>query len=511
MDRKNTESLYTVNQLQYNGLEIHIYADSFKRADEWFAKCLRTGDVNFKQMEFDAEDNVRIDRIVDIKSEKPIYAIQGEEDPIRDKLTKGYDYESGCYVFSLVDVRTKTKQIQADTPDNALEIAGKTVFNAENSTEQGQNRQVYACSETDRVIVDGTVIKYCSEEKLTEKLRQEFPQGLTITLENESVQNLKHYKQVCEEGEWVAMRGIVNPDGMMAAAYGNLKAKLILKPEDYDMIYACENTYYSAELSDMGWDSGANATSILLASENSMRDIRIEVGVMGALDHLYIEGMPYQTVMELADKNKVDNDVDLIHCCNEEFLSTQELWKREMALKETKGTVNEFYVKKVAPAWKELLGMFHETQEQAAKENGYVTAAGWKREVRWTKNPSPEMADRLRRTAERWKDLYTPYEKEFNKMTRQMERLKVSEQRAFINQFNKMVSDVKVVQRGGDTFVRCRIGGVQQMAKPISKEVRDGIMDSKDPIKSKCEVAERIFAEEVVARLRMAKDRGMKI
>lgn len=511
MDRKNTESLYTVNQLQYNGLEIHIYADSFKRADEWFAKCLRTGDVNFKQMEFDAEDNVRIDRIVDIKSEKPIYAIQGEADPIRDKLTKGYDYESGCYVFSLVDVRTRTKQIQADTPGNALEIAEKTVFNAENSTEQGQNRQVYACSETDRVIVDGTVIKYCPEEKLTERLRQEFPQGLTITLENESVQNLKHYKQVAEEGEWVSMRGIVNPDGMMAAAYGNLKAKLILKPEDYDMIYACENTYYSAELSDMGWDSGANATSILLASENSMRDIRIEVGVMRALDHLYIEGMPYHAVMELADKYKVDNDVDLIHCCNEEFLSTQELWKRQMAMGAIREDVDRYFMDKVQPVITEARKMHRRTQEMAAHETGFINVAEWNAASEMKRNVGPEDIDRLERCSLRWMELYKPYDEKIKKAFKDFGMNNVALQKKYIQQFNKMISDVKVVQRGGDTFVRCRIGGVQQIAKPISKELRDGIMDSEDLIKSKCEVAERIFAEEVVARLRMAKDRGMKI
>ena len=127
------------------------------------------------------------------------------------------------------------------------------------------------------------------------------------------------------------------------------------------------------------------------------------------------------------------------------------------------------------------------------------------------RNVGPEDIDRLERCSLRWMELYKPYDEKIKKAFKDFGMNNVALQKKYIQQFNKMISDVKVVQRGGETFVRCRIGGVQQIAKPISKEVRDGIMDSEDLIKSKCEVAERIFAEEVVARLRMAKDRGMKI
>lgn len=513
VQQKQENPLHTVRQGRYQGQDIYVYANSFNAADAWFAKCLRTGNTDFKNMENEIKDEntVYVDKIVDIQSDEPIlYA--GDKEPLADKLTKGYDFESGCYVFSVVDTYTREANVEAATAEEAIEKAeeGKVNFPNEWTVE----RNIYACSENDRIVIEGKVVRYCSENELEDRIRQEFPDGLVVTLENESLSHLLECRQVEEDGEWMALNGMLSDKGIMAGAYGNLEARLILKPDDYDMLDACEDTYYSGVLSDMGWDAEANSTSMLLATEESMHNVRVQVGVSeAALNCLLIEGRPYREVMELVDRYHIKDEKVLVHHLHTDFLDQQPEWKRKMAEQETKGAVNEFYVNKVAPAWNNLKRMFHETQEQAAQENGYASAAEWNRDVQWTRNPSPELADRLRKTSERWKELYTPFENEFNKVGEQMEQLKASEQRAFINRFNrqaeKVISQVNVIQRGPGYFaVRCKIDGVQQMGKNLSQEHVRTVMDAPD--KNMKEMAACYYKDEIIASMQQSRQQGLK-
>lgn len=515
-EQQNPETmLHTVKQVEYVGHEFHIYAGSFKEADEWFAKNLRTGNGDFKDMEHEIQsDNaVYLNKVVDIKSEKPLVYV-GEKSPLADKVMQGYDFESGCYVFSKIDTYTSQLEVGADTPEEAI----KKVMDGEVKLKEGAvisiNCEVFACCEDERVIVDGSVVKYHDEDELTKRLQQEFPDGLTVTLENESLRNLLDYRQVDEDGEWIELNGMVSDKGMMPAAYGNLEAKLKLKPEDYGLIYACEKTYWSNELSEIGWDAEVNSTSMLLAFEDSMKDIRVQAGVSEEiLKHLMIEDRPYKEVMELVDRYGIKDEDVLVHYFNTEFLNKQPEWKIKLAEQETKEVVNKFFVNKAQPAFTELKKMFKETQEQAAKENGYASAADWNKDIGWFKNPSPQMTERMQKTSERWRELYIPYEKKCNEVFDQLERLKANEQREYIKRFDRRasqaVSNVKIIQRGvGDLAIRCMIDGQQQMGRTLNKEHVRTIMDA--PSRNMKEMAVQYFKDEIAASMQQSRQQGLK-
>lgn len=513
-EQQNPEAmLHTVRQVEYKGHDVYVYANSFNEADEWVTQCMRAGNGDFKNMEHEILDDnaVYVSKMVDIKSEKSII-FAGDRDPLTDMLTKGYEPESGCYVYSVVDKYIREAGVKAASPEEAVQKAleGKVDFPKEWTVVKG----VYACSENDRVIVDGNIVKYYNEDELTKRLQQEFPDGLTVTLENESLRNLLDYRQIEEDGEWMELNGMVSDNGMMPGANGNLHAKLILKPEDYGLIYACEKTYWSNKLSEIGWDAEVNITSMLLAIESSMKDIRVQAGVSeDMLKYLMIEDRPYKEVMELVDRYGIKDEDILIHHLNAEFLNKQPEWKIKLAEHETKEAVNKFFVNKAQPAFAELKKMFKETQEQAAKENGYASAADWNTDIGWFKNPSPLMAERMQKTSERWRELYIPYERKCNEAFDHLERLKANEQRAYIEKFDKRasqaISNVKIIQRGvGDLAIRCMIDGQQQMGRTLNKEHVRTIMDA--PGRNMKEMAALYFKDEIAASIRQSQQQGLK-
>jgi len=511
--QNQTTTLYPVKQTRYEGKEIHVYAQNFPIADKWFADNVMQGKVDFNHLEFDLENEnaTFIEKVMDIKSVTPQFSV-GEKASLYDKLTKGYDPSTGCYVFSMVNEFTRKVDVEAATPEEALQKVRDGMVNLPD--EETTARSVYACSEDERCIVDGVVVKYCNEEELTERLRQEFPDGLTVTLESESLKNLLDYRSIDEDGEWVTLSGTTAKDGIMAGAYGNLAAKLELKPEDYSLVFACDKTYWAEELSEMGWDSDANATSMLLAQEEDMKDIRVQAGVSEELlKHLMIDGRPYSEVMDMVQKYHIQEEKDLVHLFNTEFLERQPDWKKLLAEEQTKEVINKFWVSKTAPAWFELKKMFTETQNQAAQENGYKDANEWQRDVKWSKNPSPVLTEKMRSTEERWRELYTPYEKKYDKVYKEMTQLKASEQRAFIERFDRRalqaVSNVKVIQRGaGELAIRCMVDGVQQMGRTLNKEHSRIILEA--PSKNMREMAACYFKDEIVDSMQQARQQGMK-
>ena len=90
-------TLYPVKQTRYEGKEIHVYAQNFSIADNWFADNVMQGKVDFNHLEFDLENEnaTFIEKVMDIESDTPLISV-GEKTPLYDKLTKGYDPSTGC-------------------------------------------------------------------------------------------------------------------------------------------------------------------------------------------------------------------------------------------------------------------------------------------------------------------------------------------------------------------------------------------------------------------------------
>ena len=94
-----------------------------------------------------------------------------------------------------------------------------------------------------------------------------------------------------------------------------------------------------------------------------------------------------------------------------------------------------------------------------------------------------------------------------------MTQLKASEQRAFIERFDRRalqaVSNVKVIQRGaGELAIRCMVDGVQQMGRTLNKEHSRIILGA--PSKNMREMATCYFKDEIVDSMQQARQQGMK-
>lgn len=162
-------------------------------------------------------------------------------------------------------------------------------------------------------------IPYVSEEELGDMLRKEFPEGFTVSVRDESVENLLEYQNLktMDYGDF-NWTGYIGENISMLKVYGDLPAELRLKPEDYGLVYADEDTYWDNDLSDADWDTGANATSCLVyeARRNkggSLREARVSIPeTERLLDRLFILGRSYYEVVDFIKKHDITRDSQLL-------------------------------------------------------------------------------------------------------------------------------------------------------------------------------------------------------
>lgn len=508
--------LFKVTQFEYAGRQYHVSADSYDRAREWFDAAMQRCGGDLTRMESDLSDDkpVYVTRVDDVRSDTPVWAV-GDADPLGDTLTLGYDYGEETYVFTDVDVTRTDYIVGACSPEQALERAQAGAGVSVSMQDTYHTR--YSCSEDERIIVDGNVIRYHREEDLTAELLRQYPDGMTVILEDESLQNLLDYRHADYEDEWRCVRGMVDAVGSrMAGAHGTLEARLDLRPVDYGLLSACDSTYYSSELSDLGWDAGDNATSVMLSTETSLKDARIEAGICRALlDRMVIEGRPYREVMDLVDRHNIKDDTALRHYFDARFLKEQPQWKLKMASDATADEVNRHFLLQTAPVYHQEQHMWQQLREQAAKDYGFEDAAAWERAMQQHRDPSSEMADRLRQTAERFAGLFLPYQQASGVAFEELHRFKDQVRSGYIRRFDRQaemsVSDIRGVQRGNGNFaIRCKIDGVQQPARDLSRDDAQSLLRAENKAAAIREIAQRYFRVDILDAMRQTQQKGMK-
>lgn len=518
-DNFSPERQYTVRRLEYSGRQYYVSADSYRQAREWFDTTRRSAGGDFSGVESDLTDRhpVFISRVEDIRSDAPLWAV-GDADPLQDMLTQGFDYDENAYVFSVVDVTSTAYAVSAASPEQAVETA--MTGTGISVSEQKTLHPVYSCSEVDRVVIEGDLVRYHSEDDLTAELLRRYPDGLSVTLEDESLRNLLDYRHADEHGQWQSVRGMLDAgDSRMAGAHGTLDAHLQLRPEDYGLLSACEDTYYSSELSDLGWDAEANATSIMFATEtsNGFKDARIEACICPLLlDRMLIQGRAYRDIMRLVDERGITDERALHYALHTEFLDRQPAWKVQMATSAVSDEVNRYFMNHVKPEYVEHRQQYHRAEELAATENGYADAAAWQRDVGWTRDPSPELADRLRRTVERFTVLYLPARQKLDAALERFDWFRTSCMKSFIERFDRQVShsltDARALRQGTDRYiVRCKLDGVQQAGRVLSEDDVRQILDAGDhQAWAVHDVACRHFRSDIMDLMMQAQSRGMK-
>ena len=371
----------------------------------------------------------------------------------------------------------------------------------------------------DKVNIDGKTFALKSHDDLTVALEKQYPQGLTVILENESLANLDRYVWRKVE-DWEVLKGLVEDgDARMAKAHGSLEAKLVLPPTQYGLLEACEDTYYMYELANAGVESEYNATTVMLGSQNSLQGARVQVEISKdmipqVLPYLYIEDIPFSEVMDMVDEYDIKEEAELMRGLDYRNFASMPAWKQDMVKWWTKDYLLEYYDNNVKPAWREARTMVNVTLDQAAKEHGYASGADYKRDTQWTKNPSPEMVLKFNRIIERHTALYEPYRQQEVIELEKYERLKDSMRKQLARNFDRqakaLISDVSVLPRsGGCIAIRCKLDGVQQMGRTILKADELDILNVKDNGEALKEWAAKYYQFEILQSLEHKQSRGM--
>ena len=371
----------------------------------------------------------------------------------------------------------------------------------------------------DKVNIDGKTFALKSHDDLTVALEKQYPQGLTVILENESLANLDRYAWRKVE-DWEVLKGLVEDgDARMAKAHGSLEAKLVLPPTQYGLLEACEDSYYMHELANAGVESEYIATTVMLGFLNSLQGARVQVEISKdmipqVLPYLYIEDIPFSEVMDMVDEYDIKDEEELMRGLDYRNFASMPAWKQDMVKWWTKDYLLEYYDNNVKPAWREARTMVNVTLDQAAKEHGYASGADYKRDIQRTKNPSPEMVLKFNRITERHTALYEPYNRQLVDALDKHEKLENTLRkqcvRSFDRQVKNLVSDVNIIQRGyGGYAIRCKLGGVQQLAVAMDKADVTQVLNANDKGETINQMAAKYFKNEILDSLKQTQSRSL--
>ena len=119
MNKEN--QIFNIKAIHYEGWELHVKAEDYEEAYEFIDKLRKGENVDFKQMEFDLDAPTRIEKIVDVKSEKPTIIFDNTEGVSMDKELKyGYDCESEKYIMTLVTEYIQNRNVEAENKEQAI-------------------------------------------------------------------------------------------------------------------------------------------------------------------------------------------------------------------------------------------------------------------------------------------------------------------------------------------------------------------------------------------------------
>ena len=154
----------------------------------------------------------------------------------------------------------------------------------------------------EKVNLNGSEIRLYTVQDFYEKLKEKFPDGITIPIQNVDMDKLNIYRYYPVERN-IGMNGIVHEAGTRTSfADEYLKFEFRLKPDDYKMVSPEESIYFSEELeeaTDLGPED--NVATMLLNQVPEVEGCVIEMGGLfdekKFLENIYLEGIPMKEAM----------------------------------------------------------------------------------------------------------------------------------------------------------------------------------------------------------------------
>lgn len=422
---------------------------------------------------------------------------------------KGYDLFEDAYFFATVDTLRTVKPYQAESPEQALQMAkGDQLHNV--LTKVQPIRQFLHADKYERVTLQsGQTIGIVSDEDFQQRLREKFPDGLTIRLADENYARLAYFKNSADNltadmDDWM---GLANPGNTkMLVAHGEIPAELKLKPEDYKYIFACEDTYYDKDLMNLLEDDSLTAASLLLAQELEMKAMRVKVSqVPVMMDRLFIAGKPFKTIMEMASDFKVKNDRDFRSMLNKIYLHDQPEWLKQLANVQTQERRHKAFINMTAGAAAEHHREGNRLLEDAAKSVG-CTVDDLQKYMKQPSNVPYNLKDKVIQAVTTYHREMQPYEQKLGQAYERYGQAVNSLEAEFVHKFNDFiknhVNEVTMYPNNqGKWNVRCKIDGEQQMGRQITDSDARIRKESNGNFQSIKLMACKYFKDEIVSAM----------
>ena len=189
---------------------------------------------------------------------------------------------------------------------------------------------------TEIVNDDGEYVTIADMQMLEDKLKEQYPDGLVISLPDESLAHLMDIQEAVDLGiehmlDQVTFAGQIEDNNPHWVPEGTLKAELRMSPEMYGRIYPNEEEYgLDAPHADrMDWEDRA-ATGLLHEKGDNLKGAEVEVTIReDIMPHLYIEGRPWSEVLYEARRSGCISDLEV-----KELFALQQIHQQGLKKKE---------------------------------------------------------------------------------------------------------------------------------------------------------------------------------
>lgn len=430
---------------------------------------------------------------------------------VRPKIpaqAKGFDVDKDAYVYTVVDTWRTVKPYKAESPKQAMDMAFYRDKLHDLLDKVHPVRQTLHEDIEHRLTINGDdTVTIRSESDLVRELQKRFPQGLKIRLADETFSNLVDYRNAMRSDEvpdlddWM---GLGNPgNDKMLVAHGPLKAELRLSPEDYIYISPCDKTYYDSDIAEIFEDTGVAAASLLLHEEKDLQGFRVLMPkIMDMQNKLYIENMPFRQLMDLAEKNGVKDDRELVFMLDSQYIGQQPAWLMKTAYEQTTTKRHQCWINKVAGLESNYHQIYELSFKEAAEKFGFSSAAELKKQLVRLNSEKSNKTVQLMEAAGYIHRQCEPVYTQAKKAEKFYEMAKASFEADFVRSFRawsqKHVSDISFYPgKQQQMFVRCKIDGQQQMGKELNRNDAELLKNTKIGSETK-DLALKAFKEDII-------------
>lgn len=170
---------------------------------------------------------------------------------------------------------------------------------------------------------DGNVIHIADIKTMWQKLYDQYPDGLTIHLPDESMAHLLDVQEAIEQGEehnldCVVWTGQIEEHNPHIVPEGTLDAVFRFPTEMYQKIEPNEEEYTidTPETDQMDWEDRA-ATALLHTHGDNLKGATVDVVIRDqVLQYLHIEGQPFPKVIDLIRQTDCPTELELKQLLN---------------------------------------------------------------------------------------------------------------------------------------------------------------------------------------------------